>query len=140
MDRNAMAPAVSRRHRAIMVTQMKTMVQWLLVGDVAEGKAAALRELMAEMVAGTKANEPGALIYEWYLNEEETRLEILERFADNAAAMTHLGLFGKNYASRFTPLFTSVAFHIHGAPGDDLRAALQPFGPAYFAEIGGFAR
>ena len=119
---------------------MKAMVQWLLVGDLAEGKAAELRELMSEMVAGTKANEPGALIYEWYLDEAESRLELLERYADNAAAMIHLANFGKNYASRFTPLFASLTFHVHGAPGDDFRAALTPFGPAYFAEIGGFAR
>lgn len=118
---------------------MKSMVQWLLVADVVEGKAQELRELVAEMVAGTR-DEPGALIYEWYLNDDETRLEILERYSDNAAAMTHLHNFGANYAERFMAVLASFVFHIHGEVGDDLREALKAFDPAYFKEFDGFTR
>jgi quinol monooxygenase YgiN len=107
---------------------------------VAPGRQAELRTLLAEMVAGTHANEPGTLDYEWSLSADGTQCHLWERYVDAAAAMTHIGTFGERYAERFLSLLTPTAVHLYGAPDAAVREALAGFGAVVMEPVGGFSR
>ena len=72
---------------------------------VQEGQADNVQPLLDEMVAATKSDEQGALHYEYYMNEDRSTCTVLERYADNAAVMVHLGNFGAKFANRFLAVF-----------------------------------
>ena len=107
--------------------------------SVREGRLDDAKELMDEMVAAT-SKEPGALGYEWFLSEDGNSCHINERYADSAAAIAHLGIFGPQFAERFLACFEPVSFSVYGEPDSEVRAALDGFGAAYLGWLGGFKR
>ncbi|MEH6836451.1 MULTISPECIES: putative quinol monooxygenase [Falsihalocynthiibacter] len=113
-------------------------VHWHITMTVNEGKAEAAKPLIDRMVAATMANEPDALIYD-YMGEGDL-IHITERYADNAAAMTHMGNFGANFAGEFMETFSVNSVVVYGPAGDDLKEVLAPFSPTYLPQIGGFSR
>jgi len=119
---------------------MSGSVHWVVEGDIKEGKRDAFEELMAEMVEATRAQEPEALNYEWYVGEDGPRFQIYERYKDSAAAMTHLGNFRRNFAERLMAVVTPTRVTVYGDPDESVRGALSDFDPHYFSMIGGFAR
>jgi quinol monooxygenase YgiN len=80
---------------------MSDNVYWLLEGAVKPGEFDNLKALMKEMVEATQANEPDTLNYEWAITEDSKSCHLYERYADSAAAMTHMKAFGEKFAERF---------------------------------------
>lgn len=119
---------------------MSAHVSWNLELDIQPGREEDFRALMAEMVAATKAAEPGALIYEWSVTADGKQCHLYERYADSAATLAHLGNFGSKYAERFMAVLTPVRFTIYGTPSTEVKAALAGFNPTYVAPAAGFNR
>ena len=119
---------------------MTTPVSWNLELDIQSGREADFRALMAEMVTATKADEPGALNYEWSLSADRKRCHLYERYADSNATMDHLGNFGSKFAERFMAVLTPVGFTIYGTPSAAVKAALAAFNPTYMTPAAGFSR
>ncbi len=119
---------------------MHGQIEWVLIMDIREGQSHAVQPLIDEMVAATRSDEAGALVYEYFLNSEKSRCTVLERYKDTDAAMIHLDNFGKKFADRFFSLFIPVSFTVFGPAGAPLREALSGFGATFEDRIGGFAR
>lgn len=119
---------------------MGDIIEWVLEMRVQDGQAENVQPLIEEMVAATHADEPGALHYEYYMNEDRSRCTVLERYADNAAAMVHLGNFGAKFADRFLAAFAPERFTVYGPAEDDLREALVGFGATHLEMAAGFHR
>ena len=119
---------------------MSNTVSWLLEVAIKDGQLDNLKVLVTEMSDATKSGEPGALNYEWFVDADGKNGQIYERYADSAAAMTHLSNFGEKFAERFLAVLEPTRFVVYGNPNDDVRAALEPFGPVYMERIGGFTR
>ncbi len=113
-------------------------VHWHITMTVNAGQADAVKPLLDRMVAATMENEPGALVYD-YMGDGD-QVHISERYADNAAAMTHMGNFGANFAEEFIQTFSINSVAVYGPAGDDLKEVLAPFSPTYMQQISGFAR
>lgn len=118
---------------------MSNAVSWNLELAVHDGRLAAFKSLMVEMIESTRA-EPGALAYEWFLSEDGTVCHLYERYSNDEAVMTHLGSFNSKFSERFLECVQPTAFNVYGNPGDEIRAILDNFGVAYLGSIGGFAR
>jgi quinol monooxygenase YgiN len=114
-------------------------VSWLLEVAVKPGEVGNFRALMEEMVDSTRS-EPGTVIYEFSINDDESVVHIYERYSDSAATMTHLKVFGEKFADRFLAAIQPGRFEVYGAPSDEVREAVTGFGPAYMKPFGGFAR
>lgn len=119
---------------------MSEHVFWNLQCAVKPGQLEALKALMAEMVAATQADEPGALNYEWSLSEDEQTLHIFERYADSGATLVHLGNFGTKFAGRFLAALDVKRFYVYGSPNEEAQKALGRMGAVFFSSIGGFSR
>lgn len=92
------------------------------------------------MLAASKAAEPGALYYEYYMPEDRGTCTVLERYADNAVVMAHLGNFGEKRTERFLAAFTPEWFIVCGPANYEVRTALKVFGATHQAIVAGFHR
>ena len=119
---------------------MSEIIEWVLELEIADGKLEALEALMQEMSDATQSDEPGALIYEWYVDAGATTCHIIERYADNDAVMTHLTNFGQKFAERFTAILKPTAITVYGPASVQVMAALGAFAPLHFKRFGGFHR
>ena len=119
---------------------MPTTVSWNLQMAVRDGQLDNARNLMNEMIAATKQDEPGTQLYEWFFSQDGKTCHISERYDDSGAVMVHLGNFGSKYADRFLACFEPTALWVYGDPSPEARAALDGFGAVYLARVGGFTR
>jgi quinol monooxygenase YgiN len=118
---------------------MSDAVSWLLAVSVKDGQLETFRTVMEDMVAAVR-NESGTLIYEWAVSDDNATVDIYERFADSAAALTHFGSFGANFAERFFGAVDPISFHVYGNPDAATREALAGAGAEFLGPFGGFAR
>lgn len=119
---------------------MNENIHWLLEMKIKPGRTDATKALMEEMIAATREDEPGALNYEWYVDETEGSCHVYERYADSAAVMTHLGNFGEKFAERFLAVLEPTRLAVYGDPSDEVAEALSGFGAAFHPPTAGFAR
>jgi quinol monooxygenase YgiN len=119
---------------------MSEAVHWIVEFDVKDGRLEELKSVMNDMVAATKANEPGAKGYEWFISGDGKRLHIYERYADSAAVVTHLKTFGETFAGRLLATVDATRLVVYGKPNSEARAMLDGFRAAYMEKIGGFSR
>ena len=113
-------------------------VTYLLTLEVKDGQLEAFRAVMADLVASTRS-EAGTLVYEWYISEDGRTVQILERFEDTAAYLTHGDGFAP-FAERFLATVDIRGFTVFGDPDDEARERLSGLGPNYMAGLGGFRR
>jgi quinol monooxygenase YgiN len=119
---------------------MNNNVYWIVELAIKDGELDNFRSLMFEMVDATQANEPDTLNYEWTISGDSKTIHIYERYADSAAALTHLGTFGQKYAVRFIAAVDQTRFVVYGNPNNEVKAALAGFGAVFMSLFGGFAR
>ena len=114
-------------------------ISWSLKLSVSDGHLEQFRDLMNEMVELTRA-EGGCMTYDWYVMDNGSEVHIQERYANNAAAMVHIGNFGANFAERFMGLVTVRSFAVYGPASDEVRGALTTLGAVFLDHFGGFRR
>lgn len=119
---------------------MNKHVSWIFELSVNDGELHNVKELMKEMVASTKANEPGTLAYEWSISGDETQCHTYELYQDSAATVAHLTSFKANYAARLMSMGVAKRFVVYGTPDSSVRESLEGFGAVYMSPIGGFTR
>ena len=119
---------------------MSNVVSWMLELKIKEGEHDNLIALIGEMSEATEADEPGALAYEWFVNDDKSACHIYERYADSAATMIHLGNFGSKFAKRFMGCLEPQRMTVYGDPDESVRKALASMGAVHFEMVGGFAR
>ena len=119
---------------------MSDVIEWVLEMRVQDGQADNVQPLIDEMVAATQADEPGALHYEYYMTPDRSICTVLERYADNAAVMTHLGNFGAKFAERFMAAFAPERLVVYGPANAEVREALAGLGATYQDRVSGFHR
>ena len=118
---------------------MREEISWFLELAIKPNQVAVVRALIPEMVDATR-NEPGALVYEWALSDDETVLHSYDRYADSEAVLAHLSTFGETFAERLLAAADPTRFVVYGTPTDAAREALDTFGALYMEPFAGFAR
>lgn len=119
---------------------MSDIIEWVLEMEVREGQVENVQPLLDEMVKATKANEPSALHYEYYMPEDRSTCTVLERYADNDAILVHLQNFGAHFAERFLAVFAPVRFTLYGPANEEVMGALSGFGATNQKMVAGFHR
>jgi len=119
---------------------MDQSVYWNLELHIKPEKKENLQALVDEMAARTHEHEPGALNYEWQVNEEKTECHIFERYIDSDALMTHLGNFQAHFAERFFEILEIKRWQVYGNPNDQVKETLGSMGAEFLSRTGGFSR
>lgn len=116
-------------------------IHYTLQFDVAEGKMPDFETLAQKACDECHANEPGTLVYRWQIDESGTRVQLHERFADDAAMMVHAnGPAATDIFPKLMEISEVTRFDVHGNPGPEAAAKLAEFGAAVYGDWKGFDR
>ena len=118
---------------------MTENVNFLLELPVDPGSFEDLKTLLAELVEANR-KEVGMLTQEWAISNDQQVCHIYERFQDSAALMTHMQLFGENFAKRFFEILKPTRFVIYGTPSAEVKDAVAPFNPVYMTPLADFRK
>ena len=66
-------------------------------------------------------------------------MNVYERYADSAAAISHLHNFKAIYGKRFVDMVERKRFTVFGIPSDDLKEVLDGFDATYLSPFDGFS-
>ena len=110
-----------------------TSVYWVIETTLQPGQLESWKALMGDMIEATRANEPGAVNYEWTISDDEKTCHLFDRYATSAdprgvvpgevcrplrGALDDDALRGPWQALRGGPGGArSVPAGVHGAPG-----------------------
>jgi len=114
-------------------------VYWTYTGSIKPGRLNDFRQLVGEAVANT-ANEPGALEYQYNLAPDNRTFDIVERYVDSNAVVTHVNGFKEKYGKRFVADTTGTRFAVYGPVNAEAKQVLAGFKPIYMSPIDGFVR
>ena len=120
---------------------MRDLIDFQIDLKVADGQLETFKGLVTEMISFIKTEEPGTLIYNWYISEANHKGTLLERYKNNQAAIKHVNNFvsGK-YVDRLMSICTFESITILGDASDELKETLKDFTEDFRNHIGGFVR
>ena len=111
--------------------------------NVKPGKATELRAIASKMVAMNASEEPGTLVYNVYINDDETLFTFLETFSDSAHGIFHAGRFAEGeYVGQILERTDGGRLCFYGDVSEEFKqwAIDNDFEPEYFSLIDGYAR
>jgi quinol monooxygenase YgiN len=120
--------------------QSGQLVHWVYEVTIRDGQLQNLKDLIAEMVAGTKADEPETLIYEWVVSVDGSTGQVYERYANSEAALAHVATFNRDFAERLGTMADLARHTVYGRPSPALKQAIAGSRPIYFDNVAGFER
>jgi quinol monooxygenase YgiN len=115
-------------------------IAWVITFHVQPDQLADFKKVVAPLVAATK-EEPGALDYEYYVGADQSTVDILERYRDSNAVVTHVTqIFGPKFSKAFLALAKPTRFVVYGTPSAEAQKILAGFHPVYMTPFDGFTR
>jgi quinol monooxygenase YgiN len=134
-----MGTALPARAQNVTHSAQSQQVYWTYTGAIKPGRLDDFRQLVSEAVANS-ANEPGTLEYQYNLSPDQRSFDIVERYVDSSAVVTHVNGFKQKYGKRFGADATTTRFAVYGTPSAEAKQVLAGFKPIYFTSIDGFVR
>jgi hypothetical protein len=92
--------------------------------DIREGRLEDVRRGMSELVEFAGANEPRMIAYSVYLNEDATRVTVLQVHPDSVSAEFHMRVAGSAFAE-FAALIRLSGIDVYGSPSPELLERLR---------------
>ncbi len=77
--------------------------------------------------------------YEFYFNDESTKVYAVERYKDSEAVMAHLGIVGETL-TKLLEVAPIARAEVFGKPSSEVLQALESFEARVFRHWGGFSR
>jgi quinol monooxygenase YgiN len=115
-------------------------VAWIEELRVKPGRLEAFLALTDSQLEATR-HEPGTLVSERFVSDDDAVVHIYERYADSAAVLAHINRFESGYQEQFYSLVDHVGFTVYGAPSREANAALDAHGAQRYLRFAeGFAR
>ena len=88
------------------------------------GKADIARKSLAEVVNFVETNEPRLIAFHCYLDEEDSKLTVVQVHPDSASMEFHMQVNAKHFATAFDYLDATVSEQYYGTISDALAAEL----------------
>jgi quinol monooxygenase YgiN len=104
--------------------------------NVKPGKLDVFKSLIAEIVP-IVAKESGTIVYEYSVNEIGDKAQIVERYRDSDAIVSHVDESFGPFAEEFLSFVDVFSLVVHGNPSADARNRLSAFSPEYFLPFNG---
>ena len=102
---------------------------------IKEGKLNEFKQGVPGLINAVKKNEPGALTYDWYLNEEAMECMVLETYADSQALMAHAGNVGELLQKLMG--ISDLTLEVFGNPEAELKKILKDMGAKLYPFFAG---
>jgi len=103
-----------------------------------EGQLENFRSVTQGLAAIVEAEEPGTLVYEFYIGDDGTEAYVLSTFKDSASFLVHESRAWE--AGYVEPDFGPLTAVVLGSPSAEAREVLSWLKPAYFPLFVGCTR
>jgi quinol monooxygenase YgiN len=97
------------------------------------------KPLIPKLVAATE-KEPGALQFEFNIENDQKTVDIFERYTDSKAALFHQAESFGPFSKEFFAVAKLTRWVIYGTPSDEFKKANADFHPIYMTPFDGFVR
>jgi quinol monooxygenase YgiN len=115
-------------------------VYWVVTFSIPHGQMDKFKQVVAPLVADTK-KEPGALEYEYTASDDQGTVDIIERYRNSEAVVSHVTqTFGPKYSKPFLEIAKLERFVVYGTPNAEAKKVLEGFKPVYLTPFDGFTR
>lgn len=116
-------------------------IHYTIQFDVAEGKVAEFERLAQEAIDIVEPAEPETLVYRWQIDGSGSRIQLHERFPNEAAMLAHLsGPAATQIFPKLMEISEVSRFDVHGDPSPEAAETLAAFGATTFGTWKGFDR
>jgi quinol monooxygenase YgiN len=102
---------------------------------IKEGKLEEFKNLIPQFIAAVKEKDPGTLVYDWYLNEEQMECMVVEAYADSNAVLAHAVNVGEQLQKSME--LSDLSIEIYGNPSEELSKAIEILAPKVFPYFSG---
>lgn len=103
---------------------MSDAIVYVDTADVRDGALEELKAALKELVDFIDANEPRLIAYNAYLNDDGTRLTVVQVHPDSASLEYHMEVAGPVFR-RFVDLVTLSSIHVYGEPSENVLKQLH---------------
>ena len=116
-------------------------VEWSINKD----KGADFRRLADECINKVRDNEPETRMYEWFMNDDNTKCWLNELHTSSESMLAHMGNI-QQLLGQLLEVSTISAFNVYGNPSDQASATLKEVGKnigldiRFASHFGGFTR
>jgi len=90
------------------------------------GKLDEFKNLVPNLIKAVKKNEPGALTYDWFLDEKTMECKVLEIYADSQAVLAHVTNVGE-LLQELTAI-SDLTLEVFGDPELELKKLIEDMG------------
>jgi len=105
--------------------------------SIQPGKVDEFREAVSRCVERVRANEPGALRYDWFVDGEHLEAVAMDAYTGPAALQEHLANVGQQF--REILKFATASMSFLGDPGAEVLEMTRPLGIKCYPFFGGLA-
>ena len=106
---------------------MSDRISYVFSVRINGGQLDAFREVAHQMIDNVVENEPGTLIYEWYMSDDDTACHVLESFTDSVAMLAHFA-GAAELGPRLLNTCEITNMKVFGKPSPEGKKALEQFG------------
>jgi quinol monooxygenase YgiN len=85
---------------------------------IMENKLNEFKQLAQEMIDAVREKEPGAIDYDWYLDELKMQCIIIETYADSKAVMAHVTNIGEKLKKMSA--YADITIELFGNPDEEV--------------------
>ncbi len=91
---------------------------WIGIHKVKEGKAEELKEMLKAFPDFIERNEPRLLGFNFYMDEDETRVAVVQIHPDADSFEFHMKVAGEHISQSYQYLEETLSTQIYGAPSE----------------------
>ena len=110
---------------------------------IEEAKIEEYKKLVQVMSRMVEANEPDTINYQFYLNRDETKCIVHEKYANSKAVLAHnSAVASQTILPKIFSVATISRFDVYGNPSEELQKVLKSsgFNPQTYNLFAGFSR
>lgn len=98
------------------------------------------RAMLDSMTSTVEANEPGTLVYDWFLSEDGESICVLERYSDTSALMEHSKAQSPEMREQMAAMGSIDSMIVLGDIEEPMAGMLKKGGATIMAPLTGFYR
>lgn len=126
---------VSSKGYKIMNNQVQYIVEWI----IKEGSLDTAKKMAVDATEAVQANEPKMMAFHWYINEDQSKLYLVEWFEDADAIVDHFENIGESLAEFFN--YAEISrYEVFGDLNEEAQRAVEGLGAQTFSHWNGFTR
>lgn len=96
---------------------------------IKKGKLEEARKMLQELVELVETNEPRLIAFNAYLDEEGTKVAIVQVHPDAASMEFHMQVISKHLADAFDVLESTEREQLYGKPGEGMVESFREYSP-----------